>query len=201
MADTDPDKLEAALEQLEVEKARRLQERVDSGEVVTQTVTVVCTRDEDVEDACERALANLPTSTPDERPIHHDLIVVVTGVPRDPAFGQWMSPKTVSSEEGNTSRPSEELVGSGSAPSQPTQTYVRIIVRNGEDGDPGQITEAFYTVEDGSLVLRDRDDKHLTSRALLKDENPATLARILLREREAPKDFQLPIHYPKLGLA
>ena len=61
MADTDPDKLEAALEQLEVEKARRLQERVDSGEVVTQTVTVVCTRDEDVEDACERALANLPT--------------------------------------------------------------------------------------------------------------------------------------------
>jgi hypothetical protein len=35
MDDTDPAKLEAALEQLEAEKARRLQGRVDSGEIVS----------------------------------------------------------------------------------------------------------------------------------------------------------------------
>jgi hypothetical protein len=76
-----------------------------------------------------------------------------------------------------------------------------VIIRNGEDGDPGQIAEAYYTIEEGLLVLRDRDDKHITSRALLKGEDPAVLARILLREAEAPKDFQRPLHYPKMGLA
>ena len=89
-----------------------------------------------------------------------------------------------------------------SSPSPPSQpTYVRVIIRNGEDGDPGQIAEGYYTIEDGLLVLRDSNDKHITSRALLNGEDPAVLARILLREREAPKDFQRPLSYPKLGLA
>ena len=51
------------------------------------------------------------------------------------------------------------------------------------------------------MVLRDADDKHITSRALLKDENPLAVARALLREAEEPKDFHRPISYPKLGLA
>jgi hypothetical protein len=51
------------------------------------------------------------------------------------------------------------------------------------------------------VVLRDSDDKHITSRALLKGEDPAVLARSLLREAEQPKDFNRPIVYPKLGLA
>ena len=79
---------------------------------------------------------------------------------------------------------------------------MRVTIRNGDDdGDPGAIAEAYYTIEDGVVVLRDRDDKHLTSRALLKDENPAAVARALLREAEEPKDFQRPIRYPKMGLA
>ena len=78
---------------------------------------------------------------------------------------------------------------------------MRVTSRNGDDdGDPGAIAEAYYTIEDGVVVLRDRDDKHLTSRALL-NENPAAVARALLREAEEPKDFQGPIRYPKLGLA
>jgi hypothetical protein len=78
---------------------------------------------------------------------------------------------------------------------------VRIIIRNGEAGDPGQIVEAYYTIEEGLLVLRDSNDKHITSRALLKGEDPAPLARILLREAEEPKEFQRPLSYPPLGLA
>jgi hypothetical protein len=50
-------------------------------------------------------------------------------------------------------------------------------------------------------VLRDRDDKHLTSRALLKGEDPAVLAKSLLREVGEPESFHRPISYPKLGLA
>ena len=88
---------------------------------------------------------------------------------------------------------------SPSSPSEPA--YVRVTVRNGDDDDPGQIAEAWYTIEDGLLVLRDSNDKHITSRALLNGENPAMLAKILLREREGQNDFQQPIHYPKLGFA
>ena len=79
---------------------------------------------------------------------------------------------------------------------------MRVTIRNGDDdGDRGAIAEAYYTIEDGVVVLRDRDDKHMTSRALLKGDDPLAVARALLREAEAPKDFARPIRYPKLGLA
>ena len=83
--------------------------------------------------------------------------------------------------------------------SQPT--YVRVTIRNGDDDDPGQIAEAYYTIEDGSVVLRDADDKHITSRALLKGRGPGRRRPTLLREAEEPKSFNRPIRYPKLGLA
>jgi hypothetical protein len=52
-----------------------------------------------------------------------------------------------------------------------------VTVRNGDDdGDPGAIAEAYFTVEDGAVVLRDADDKHLTSRALLKGQDPLAVA-------------------------
>jgi hypothetical protein len=35
----------------------------------------------------------------------------------------------------------------------------------------------------------------------MKGDDPAVLARSLLRETEKPKDFNRPIHYPKMGLA
>ena len=204
MDDTDPDKLEAALEQLEAERERRLQARVDAGELIKIETVVVVGDDEDIEDAKARAIAKYPAPD-DGRPVHRDFFYVFTGVPRgDPDQAEPAPQLQTASEEGNSSPPSEEPAGSGvanlSAPSQPT--YVRVIIRNGnDDGDPGAIAEAYYTIEDGVVVLRDRDDKHITSRALLKGEDPAVLARSLLREVEKPKDFNRPIHYPKLGLA
>jgi hypothetical protein len=79
---------------------------------------------------------------------------------------------------------------------------VQVTIRNGDDdGDPGVIAEAYYTIEDGVVVLRDHDDKHLTSRAFLKGEDPAVLAKSLLREASEPESFHRPISYPKLGLA
>ena len=78
---------------------------------------------------------------------------------------------------------------------------MRVVVSNGDDdGDPGAIAEAYFTIEDGLVVLRDADDKHITSRALLKGEDPAVLAKSLLREAEQPKEFNRPISYPKLGI-
>jgi hypothetical protein len=60
MDDIDPDKALAALEPLEAEKARRLQAKIDSGEVVEIETVVVIGRDENIEDAKARALARRP---------------------------------------------------------------------------------------------------------------------------------------------
>jgi hypothetical protein len=126
----------------------------------------------------------------------------VTGVPRDPDQGEPSPQAQTASEEGNISRPSEEPDRSGASYTRSEPTYVRVTIRNGDDdGDPGAIAEAYYTIEGGLVVLRDRDDKHLTSRALLKGQDPLAVARALLREAEEPKDFHRPISYPKLGLA
>jgi hypothetical protein len=64
-----------------------------------------------------------------------------------------------------------------------------------------RLAEAYYTVEGGLVVLRDHNDKHITSRALIKGEDPAVLAKSLLREVGEPESFHRPISYPKLALA
>jgi hypothetical protein len=201
MDDTDPAKLEAALTQLENERERRLQARVDSGEVVVVRSPVIVGPGEDA----DQALAKRPTTTPDGRAIHYDgITVVVTGVPRrDPDEPDEPSPQVQpDSKVGALSSPAEEpAAGRPLIPDQPTPTYVRVTVSNGGADDPGAISEAWFTIEDGAVVLRDADDKHITSRALLPGQDPAAVARALLREAEEPKDFNRPIHYPKLGLA
>ena len=202
MADIDPDRALAALEQLEAEKARRLQAQVDSGEVVSIQTVVVVGRDEDAEEATARAIARHPI--PDDGRHHRELFFIYTGVPaRDLNFGE--TTVQTASKVGALSSPAAEQAGSGAAilspPSQPNPVYVRVVVSNGGEDDPGAIVEAWYVIEAGLLVLRDADDKHITSRALLKGEDPAVLAKSLLREAEGPNDFQRQIRYPKLGFA
>jgi hypothetical protein len=202
MDDIEHDKALAALEQLEAEKERRLQAKIDAGDLVLVETTVVVHRGEEEEEAVARAIDAHPL--PDDGRHHRELFFIYTGVPaRDQGFGE-PSVQTASSKEGPLSFPPEEPARSGgvSSPSPPSQpTYVRVIISNGDDDDPGVIAEGYYTVEDGAVILRDPNDKHLTSRALLPNEDPAAVARSLLREAEAPRDFQGPIHYPKMGLA
>ena len=199
--DIDPEKARAALEQLEAEKARRLHAKIEAGECVSVRATVVIGPDDDAETEKARVLASLPTSDPEGRAIHYDVWVITTGVPRgDPDQAEPAPQVQTASSEGPSHPSTEEPAASGPSCSRPT--YVRVIIRNGnDDGDPGAIAEAWFTIEDGAVVLRDADDKHITSRALLRGEDPAVLARSLLREAEQPKEFNRPIHYPKLGLA
>jgi hypothetical protein len=201
MDDIDRAKALAALEQLEAEKARRLQAKIEAGECVSVRATVVIGPDDDAETEKARVLASLPTSDPEGRAIHYDVWVITTGVPRgDPDQAEPAPQVQTASSEGPSHPSTEEPAASGPSCSRPT--YVRVIIRNGnDDGDPGAIAEAWFTIEDDAVVLRDADDKHITSRALLRGEDPAVLARSLLREAEQPKEFNRPIHYPKLGLA
>ena len=202
MDDSDRAKALAALEQLEAEKARRLQAKIETGDMVSIQTTVVVGPDEDAEAATARALANLPTSTPDGRAVHHDLFVIVTGVPRDPDFGQW-GPQAQTASPSGPDHP-DEVEPAASGPlipcSQPE--YIFVTTRAATDeGDPGTIAEALWSVDDGCVVLTSLEGRHITGRALLKDEDPLAVARALLREAEEPKDFNRAIHYPKLGLA
>jgi hypothetical protein len=200
MDDTDPAKLEAVLEQLQTEKDRRLQTKIDSGEVEVQTITVVVGRDEDAEDACAPAETNLPTTTPDGRAIHYARTIIVTGVPRRDPDEPSPQVETVSEEE--PSRPSEEPAASGPPIPCSQPEYIFVTTRQATDnGDPGQIAEALWSLDDGCVVLTDLEGRHLTSRALLKGQDPLAVARALLHEAEEPKDFHRPISYPKLGLA
>jgi hypothetical protein len=199
--DIDREKALAVLAQLESEKDRRLQAKIDSGEVVVREVRVVVGRDDDPAAATERALAKNPVTDG----IHNELLYIFSGIPH--AQEHWTegySTPQVQAPKGPLSTPSEEAAGSGevlslSPPSEPA--YIFVTTRAATNDDPGQIAEALWSVDDGCVVVTTLEGKHITSRALLKDEEPATVARSLLREREAPKDFQRPLHYPKLGLA
>jgi hypothetical protein len=205
MTDIDPDKLEAALDQLEAERERRLQAKIDSGEVVSVQTVVVVDPEEDIEDAKARALARHPVSD-DGRAIHREFFYVFTGVPRDPDFGQWEQSSQIQSSSKGTADPPDEVepAGSGgvSSPSPPSQpTYIFVTTRQATNDDPGAIAEALWSVDDGCVVLTDLEGRHIKSGTLLKGVDPAQLARVLLREAEEPKDFARPIRYPKLGLA
>jgi hypothetical protein len=140
MDDTDdPAKLEAALEQLEAEKARRRQAKIDSGEIVlVETTVVLGARDDDEEKAIARAIALYPAPD-DGREVHREFTFAVTGVPRgDPDQAESSQVQTDSSD--GPSHPPSPEVEAASGPliphSQPTPTYVRVVVSNGSDGDP-----------------------------------------------------------------
>ena len=90
--------------------------------------------------------------------------------------------------------------GRQSIPSPPQYTGSPLAKRR-RHGDPGQIAEAWVTVEGGCVTLTDRDGKHINSRAMLKGEDPAALARVLLHEARAGTDFNRAISYPKSGVA
>jgi hypothetical protein len=83
----DPKKLKAALEQLEAEKQRRIDAKVEKGEAVRVKLNVVVGTEDEVDAAVERAwerkLAEL-RELGDTRKIYlsEDDWVIITGVPR-----------------------------------------------------------------------------------------------------------------------
>jgi hypothetical protein len=206
MDDINHDKALAALEQLETEKERRLQAKIDSGEMVSIRTVVVASPDEDIEDAKARAVAKHPVPN-DGRPVHREFFYVFTGVPRGPDY--WKEENSSPPEiEANVVHmrhsPSlgEQAPGGTSLSPAREPAYIFVTIRNGnEDGDPGQIAEALWSVDDGAVVLTDLDGRHISGRALLPGQDPLAVARALLRKAEEPESFNRPISYPKLGLA
>jgi len=186
--DIDPDKALAALEELEAENERRLNVKIEAGEALRIELTFVGASFEEtqasVEAARERKTEELRASG-EKRPIYFDVMQVVTGVPRAPESRSLTASSSTS--EPASLRLHEEPVASA-AKSVPTfkaasqrETHLWVTIRPAtNNGDPGEIAEGFYSVEDGAVVLRDRTHRHITTRALREGQSPADLARQLL---------------------
>jgi hypothetical protein len=195
MEDIDPEKLQAALQQLEAERERRLEAKIESGEVVRRWIT--CGTPEEAEEA-RAAAARAPANG----------VVwgyIITGVPR--ADDHYAVKPDVSESVSSGPPPpaqDDEPIASEVALQEETSSqpiYIWEAIRHGDgDGDPGEIVDGYYSVEGGAVVLTDRDGRHITSRALL-GEDPATLARQLLREIRKPADFNRRLRYPRLSVA
>jgi hypothetical protein len=195
------DKLEAALEQLEAERERRTQAKIDAGEAVRIQVSVVTDYDsiEEAEAAeeFEKARALAAQGDVGDKAVIFDVCRVRLGVPSAPY--SWRVEKVDddhaaahdSDADGSSTDADEvqQVFENEESLNNPTSVYVRVIIRHGDDdGDPGEIAEGYYSVEGGALVLTDCDGGHLTNKALL-GEDPATLARRLLREAREPSNL------------
>ena len=86
------------------------------------------------------------------------------------------------------------------APQPPIiETYISVQTRAcRDDGDAGEIVEAWFSVDGKVLTVTDARGKYVGSRAMIAGEDPKALARLLLREKQ-PESFNGPISYPKLG--
>ena len=221
--DIDPEKALATLAELQAEKERRIAAKVDAGTAVTVQIpisVISVATPEDIEEnseAIERAKAAELAKAKLEHgdcEIIPEFILVLTGVPRHPDFGKWSAAPDGANEatiqglngdadDGASTDADEaqQVFDNEESLDNPTPVYVRTTIRNSDhDGVLGEIVEGHYIVEGGTLVLTDLDGVQITSRALL-GEDPATLARQLLRETREFSDFNRPIRYPPLGVA
>jgi hypothetical protein len=225
MEDIDPERALAALTQLEAERERRLQEKIEAGEVVRVPLVIECGVYEEADavweaEAAERAKARASVAHGDKT-IIYDITYIYTGVPRpwdEPSDDRYAAcvnaGEGVTSESppldcepppGATELPAGDQFENDEAASESiheaSPVYVFITIRHGDDGDPGEIREGMYHVSGGSVVLTDLDGRQITSRKLLDGKDPAKLARELLRETAPSDDFNRPIAYPRCGVA
>jgi hypothetical protein len=202
MDDIDPAKLDAALERLQAEQSRRLQAKTEAGELVTVplcvTVSSASKAPVAVEQAQTRKLAELRAAG-EEREVRFDTWVVFTGVP---APGEDIGEEWKPEPRPSLPHVDEDKEEAREEPRPPiVESYVWVQTRPcRDDNDAGEIAEGWFSVDDGQLVLTDREGRFVTTRAMIKGEDPKALAKALLCEKQ-PSDFNSPISYRKLGLA
>ena len=205
----DIDKFDAALERLEGERARRLAEKVEAGEIVSVALSVVVGTESQIAAAVEQAkadkLAELRAAG-DQREVVFDVTMVVTGVCRPGENAEAPAWKPMSPPY--LPRPSLLEANEGEAvreePQPPViETYVQVQVRQcRDDDDAGEIAEGWFSIDGKVLTVTDANGRHVGSRAMLEGEDARVVAQQLLRGKKAPEEeFNRPLSYPNAGLA
>ena len=188
----DPAKIAEALAQLEQERERRINEKVDAGKAI-RVPLLATTTTQDLEALKAQKRAELNT----EREIIFDTVVVNTGVPRA-GPGELIR------------RVTEKAPAAQPDPEPPPQPVVRVpdipepkriiaTIAPRDERDLGVVFEGAYTVASGMVHVTDVEGRPLGSLPVAVGDDVGLIARRLLRDRlgGAASDFYGRISYPK----
>jgi hypothetical protein len=225
--DTESKTVLAAIERLEAEKRRRIDERIEKGLAIREELVLVCAGPEDAATPPESIKAAEVRKDSEGREIIYDPIsIMYTGVPRpgrDDKYFERLNRERAKPEEvrqrekeAAAARGIDFHEGSKSheykppplpprAPETPAELEWRgIIVQvrgpDHERNDPGEIAEARYAVLNSVLYVEDAQGRRLGVHELEIGENAAAVARGIVRKKLGGNQFYRPIAYPNLGL-
>jgi hypothetical protein len=202
--ESDAQRLAAALEQLEIERLRRADERVASGEAIRVPAPVAVAREgEDIDTAIQRLRARKIEelrAAGEKREIvfeESDISVIWTGVPRHGEFGKWKHELFEAFPDRyamtTTTPPRKEAP----APSEPASLQWESIQTQFSPPDErscGIIIEGARAVAGNQLHVRDHAGQ---TWVIPLNGDPDVQARRLLREKYGKNHaFNAPIHYP-----
>ena len=206
----DPAKLSAALEQLEAERNRRIDEKVAQGKAVYGDPIVVGwpgaadrVANEVRRDAQGREIYPRPLENGER------IAVVITGVPRAGRDDGYEPPEqparfaTFDKCEPPTANQPKSPAPRPAAQSDATETR-RIVatISPRDERDPGIIFEGSYKVQFGQVYVYSADGKSLGSLPVAAGDDVELIARRLLRDKlgGGSSDFYGAIAYPKLSI-
>jgi hypothetical protein len=201
----------AALSELEAEKQRRIDEKVEKGEAV-RVLPVVVGLPDGVEAAKASAVAALrasgenrevifgePVLDADGNEVAPAIAVIMTGVPRTGRdqlpddYVPWKPSGTPYIPPGpEAQRASPEY----SLPPESEPRSFWVTVEPPSEKSCGTIVEGTWTIADGVIRVRDMEGRLFTDR-LGPNDDPEHVARKLLREKHGKhSSFYDPIKYP-----
>jgi hypothetical protein len=211
MDDTDPDKLDAVRMRLEAERESRLAEKVAAGEIVKVPLFIVVGTASAADAAVEQVKADKLKELRDAgetREVVFATTIVVTGVckhgeaavhgePWKPTAPPYL-PRTSSvaaapnEEEAVWEEPQPPIIA----------TYITVQTRRcHDDDDPGEIREAWYSIDGKTVTVTDVKGRYIGSRTMIAGEDARVVAKQLLREKTPESEsFNRRLSYPSAGL-
>jgi hypothetical protein len=212
MDDIDHNKLQAAIERLESEQERRRAERIEAGELVSVPLFIVAGSEAEARAQVEQTkadkLAELRASGV-QCEVVFDVTTVATGVRRHGEAGAVAEPWKPTAPP-YLPRPSSvppDTNEEEAVPEEPQppiiETYISVQTRQcHDDDDPGEIAEAWYSVDGRTVTVTAASGKYIGSRVMLKGEDARVVAKQLLREKVPESEaFSRRLSYPSAGLA
>jgi hypothetical protein len=200
--ESDAQRLAAALEQLEIERRRREDERVAAGEAIrVPLIPVVGCVEEDIDAVIASLRAHeierLRANGEKRDIIFEESDVIVTGVPRPKGgSGKWKDetfqafPNRYATAR--TVAPRNDIDTPAPAPAPLEWTKVQTQFSPPDERSCGIIIEGARAVAENQLHVRDHAGQTWT---IPLNGDPDVQARRLLREKFGKSSFNAPIHY------
>jgi hypothetical protein len=195
----------AALERFEAERNRRIEDKIQSGAAIRESlVVVVGAGPADVVRARTHKRASLRRAG-ETREIYFDEMVIISGVPRAerdenytrPAVSEPPSPPIFDRRSSpREPRVVDDITKKTDAPENPMHR-IWAQTRPPSDGNPGgEIAEGWFKVEGGILHVEDMQGRLLGRQSVSRGENVEAIARKILREKTR-NDFWAPSNITK----